>query len=106
MKSHTIELLMQFIASSHLSFRQAGGWPLWNVIHSAIELAQAACAGRPRAKPDDLLPQMDRKAVAREFTAAADTQFGGAASAFRVAHLVAIILDAVTTWGRQLLPSP
>ena len=69
-----------------------------------MELAQAACPGRPRAKPDDLLPQIDHKAVAREFTAAADTQFGGAASAFREAHLVAIILDAVTIWGRQLLP--
>jgi hypothetical protein len=47
---------------------------------------------------------MDRKAVAREFTAAADTQFGGAANPFREAGLVAIILDAVTIWVRQLLP--
>jgi hypothetical protein len=46
MKSDSIELLMQFIASSHLSFRRAGGWPFWNVIHPAMELAQAACAGR------------------------------------------------------------
>jgi hypothetical protein len=47
---------------------------------------------------------MDRKAVAREFTAAADTQFGGAANPFREARLDAIILDAVTIWGHQLLP--
>jgi hypothetical protein len=32
MKSHTIELPMQFMAPSHLSFRQAGPWPFWNVI--------------------------------------------------------------------------
>jgi hypothetical protein len=42
--------------------------------------------------------------VAREFTATADTQFGGAASPFREARLVAIILGAVTMWGRQVLP--
>jgi hypothetical protein len=30
----------------------------------------------PTLKPEDLLRQMDRNAVAREFTAAADTQFG------------------------------
>jgi hypothetical protein len=54
-KSQTIELLMQFIASSHLSFRQAGGDPFWNVIHSAMELVQAPCPGRPRAKPEDIL---------------------------------------------------
>jgi hypothetical protein len=35
MKSHTIELLMQVIASSQLSFRQAGSWSFWNVIDSA-----------------------------------------------------------------------
>jgi hypothetical protein len=43
---------------------------------------------------------MDRKAVAREFTADADTQFGGAANPFREARLVAIILGAVMMWGR------
>jgi hypothetical protein len=36
--------------------------------------------------------------VAREFAAAAGTQLGGAASPFREARLVAIILDAVTMW--------
>jgi hypothetical protein len=37
MKSHTIEL------------------------HYAMELARAACPGRPRAKPEDILPRLDRK---------------------------------------------
>jgi hypothetical protein len=69
-----------------------------------MEPPQAACPGRPRVKPDGLLPQMDRKVVAREVTAAAGTQFGGAANPFREAGLVAITLDAVTIWGRQLLP--
>jgi hypothetical protein len=31
MKSHTIELLMQFIASSPLSFRRAGGGGGWSL---------------------------------------------------------------------------
>jgi hypothetical protein len=44
---------------------------------------------------------MEREAVAREFTAAADTQVGGAANPFREVRLVAIVLD---DWGRQLLP--
>jgi hypothetical protein len=41
MKSHAIELPMQFIAPSHLSFLQAGGWPFWSVIHSK------GCLSRP-----------------------------------------------------------
>jgi hypothetical protein len=61
----------------------ASGRLAGNVIHSAMELAQAACLGRAGAKSGDLLPQMDRKAMARESTAAADTQFGGAANLLR-----------------------
>jgi hypothetical protein len=40
---------------------------------------------------------MDRTAVVREFTASADTQFGGASGPFREARLVAIILDDMGT---------
>jgi hypothetical protein len=97
--------MMQFIASRHLSCGQAGLAALdW--IHFVMEMAQAACPGRPRVKLQELLLDMARKAVAKAFTAAADTRFDGAVNPFHNPRLVAIILDAVTTWGHQFLPVP
>jgi hypothetical protein len=101
-KSHTIELLLRVIASGHWVSRQRG-WLVCNVIHSAMAMGQTGCASRPRATPEDQLPQMGHSAVAREFAAAANTQLSRAPSPFREARLVAIILDPVTIWGRQLI---
>jgi hypothetical protein len=46
---------------------------------------------------------MDRKAIARTFAAGADARFDIALNPFQEIVLVAVILDGVTIWARQLL---
>jgi hypothetical protein len=99
MRSQTTDLLMEFIASANLSFL---GCPT-RVQESDSCGDGAGAEGLPRSSPKEILPQMGRQAITREFTAAADGRFASAVGPFQGIGLVPVILDAVTMWGRPIL---
>jgi hypothetical protein len=97
------DLLMRFVASANLSFREAAGSDLWEFIWSLMQLAQAACPGIPRASPMELFQRLSRDSVAREFGQAAQQRSQSASQPFRKVRIIGVSLDAVTIWGRRLL---